>query len=105
MTATTQHEESTAGVADQLLMAIELVDGNGTWVSPRGSGTVRRRTLPADAWDRLPEEIAAAKKRLALPADASVTSCYEAGRDGFWFTGISPAWVLRIWWSTRRALR
>jgi transposase len=43
-----------------------------------------RRTLPADAWDRLPEEIAAAKKRLDLPTDAPVTSCSEAGRDGFW---------------------
>src|SRR5262249_3871802 len=27
---------------------------------------------------------AAAKKRLDLPTDAPVTSCYEAGRDGFW---------------------
>ena len=30
----------------------------------------------------MPEEIADAKKRLDLPADAPVTSCYEAGRDG-----------------------
>jgi transposase len=44
----------------------------------------RRRTLSTDAWDRLPEEIAAARKRLQLPADAPVISCYEAGRDGFW---------------------
>jgi transposase len=41
-------------------------------------------TLPADAWPRVPDEIAAAKTRLGLAADAPVTSCYEAGRDGFW---------------------
>lgn len=66
MTATTQHEESTAGAADQLLMAIEL--GRRQWhvgFTTRLGHRIRRRTLPADAWDRLPEEIAAAKKRLA----------------------------------------
>jgi transposase len=66
-------------------MAIEL--GRRQWkvgFATRLGHRIRRRTLPADAWGRLPEEIAAAKKRLALPADASVTSCYEAGRDGFW---------------------
>jgi transposase len=85
MTATTQHQESTAGAADRLLMAIEL--GRRQWkvgFTTQFGQRIRRRTLPADAWDRLPEEIAAAKKRLALPAEASVTSCYEAGRDGFW---------------------
>jgi transposase len=29
-------------------------------------------------------EIGAAKRRFALPEDAPVTSCYEAGREGFW---------------------
>ena len=85
MTATTQREESTAPGGDRLLMAIEL--GRRQWkvgfTTQRGQ-RIRRRTLPADAWDRLPEELAAAKKRLDLPTDAPVTSCYEAGRDGFW---------------------
>src|SRR5262249_58155082 len=45
---------------------------------------IRRRTLPADAWDRVLEEMAAARKHLGLSMDAPVTSCYEAGRDGFW---------------------
>ena len=85
MTVTTQHEESTAAGGDRLLMAIEL--GRRQWnvgfTTQRGQ-RIRRRTLPADAWDRLPEEMAAAKKRLDLPIDAPVTSCYEAGRDGFW---------------------
>jgi transposase len=44
----------------------------------------RRRTLSTDASDRVWEEIAAAKRRFQLPADAPVISCYEAGRDGFW---------------------
>jgi transposase len=85
MTTTTQREESTAPGGDRLLMAIEL--GRRQWkvgFTTQQGQRIRRRTLPADAWDRLPEEMAAAKKRLDLPADAPVTSCYEAGRDGFW---------------------
>jgi transposase len=34
--------------------------------------------------DRLLEEIAAAKRRFHLPANAPVRSCYEAGREAFW---------------------
>jgi transposase len=30
------------------------------------------------------EEVGKAKKRLGLPEDCPVRSCYEAGRDGFW---------------------
>jgi transposase len=85
MTATTQREECTAPGDDRLLMAIEL--GRRQWkvgVTTQRGQRIRRRTLPADAWDRLPEEIAAAKKRLDLPTHAPVTSCDEAGRDGFW---------------------
>lgn len=33
---------------------------------------------------RLREQIARARKRLALPADCRILSCYEAGRDAFW---------------------
>src|SRR5262249_46278581 len=36
------------------------------------------------ATDQVREEIARAKVRFRLPADAPVVSCYEAGRDGFW---------------------
>src|SRR6516164_5158504 len=85
MTATTQREEFSATAGDGLLMAIEL--GRREWkvrFTTRLGQRIRRRTLPADTWDRLPEELAAAKERLDLPADAPVTSCYEAGRDGFW---------------------
>jgi transposase len=85
MTVTTQREECTATVGGRLLMSMEL--GRRQWKLGFTTGMgqrPRRRTLSTDAWDRLPEEIAAAKKRLQLPADAPVTSCYEAGRDGFW---------------------
>ena len=43
------------------------------------SGTLRRATWPG-CW----REIAEAKRKLGLAADARVVSCYEAGRDGFW---------------------
>ncbi len=85
MAVTTQHEESIATVGGRLLMSMEL--GRRQWKLGFTTGVgqrPRRRTLSTDAWDRLPEEIAAAKKRLQLPADAPVISCYEAGRDGFW---------------------
>jgi transposase len=66
-------------------MAIEL--GRRQWKLGFTAGVSqrpRRRTVSTDAWDRVREEIAAAKVRLQVPADAPVVSCYEAGRDGFW---------------------
>jgi transposase len=44
----------------------------------------RLRAMPARNLAQLQEEIAKAKKRFGLAPDASVRSCYEAGRDGFW---------------------
>ncbi len=44
----------------------------------------RRRDLTARDLAQLSAEIAEAKRRLRLPADCPVVSCYEAGRDGFW---------------------
>ena len=44
----------------------------------------RFRSVPARDLKRLQEEIAKAKVRFGLPAEAPVRSCYEAGRDGFW---------------------
>jgi transposase len=85
MTVTTQREECIATLGGRLLMSMDL--GRRQWKLGFTTGVgqrPRRRTLSTDAWDRLPEEIAAAKKRFGLPADAPVISCYEAGRDGFW---------------------
>ena len=44
----------------------------------------RERTIPAGDIARVQQEIAPAKQRFGLPADARVVSGYEAGRDGFW---------------------
>ena len=44
----------------------------------------RLRALGARDTQALLREIAKAKQRFGLPADAPVCTCYEAGRDGFW---------------------
>jgi transposase len=44
----------------------------------------RLRSMGGRDTQRVLQEIAKAKKRFGLPADAPVKSCYEAGRDGFW---------------------
>jgi transposase len=44
----------------------------------------RMRTMPAGDLGTLVKEMQLAKARFGLPLDASVRSCYEAGRDGFW---------------------
>src|SRR5215813_6055463 len=85
MTVTTQQAECSARGERRLLMAIEL--GRRQWKLGFTTGVgqrPRRRTVSTTAWDRVREEIAAAKIRLQVPADAPVVSCYEAGRDGFW---------------------
>jgi transposase len=88
MMTLTRTEESTAvttPVAPTLLLAFEL--GERTWKLGFTTGLgqpPRIRQIPARATDRLVEELARAKARFKLPADAPVISCYEAGRDGFW---------------------
>jgi transposase len=44
----------------------------------------RERAVPARRMDRLMAEVALAKKHFGVASDALVSSCYEAGRDGFW---------------------
>jgi transposase len=68
-----------------LYIALEL--GQDKWLlacATEAAQKPRLRTLPARDLDRLAEEIAKAKARFELPADAPVCTCYEAGRDGFW---------------------
>lgn len=84
MTITTHDAECTQPSV-RLLMALELSRRQWTVAFTTGAGQrPRRRTLATTAWDRLGEEIAAAKRRLGLAPDAPAVSCYEAGRDGFW---------------------
>jgi transposase len=71
--------------APRLLMALEL--GRREWKLGFTTGVgraTRRRTVRADSWRRVAEEIAASKARFGVSADAPVISCYEAGLDGFW---------------------
>jgi transposase len=68
-----------------LYMALEL--GCDKWVlasATQAAEKPRFRTVPARDRAKLQEEIAKAKARFGLPADAPVCTCYEAGRDGFW---------------------
>jgi len=44
----------------------------------------RKRAIRARDLRELSKEILLAKQRFGLPETAPVTSCYEAGRDGFW---------------------
>jgi transposase len=68
-----------------LLLAFEL--GQRAWKvgsTPGISQRPRVRQIAGGAIGLVLEEIARAKRRFGLPADAPVISCYEAGRDGFW---------------------
>jgi transposase len=88
MQTTTCVFESTAPTPTttiKLLLAFEL--GERTWKLGFTTGFGQRprvRSVPAGAVDQVLEEIARAKRRLKLPDDTPVISCYEAGRDGFW---------------------
>jgi transposase len=82
MMTMTRASESTV---PSLLLAFEL--GQRVWKLGFVVGVGQRpriRHIAAGAVDRVAEEIARAKVRLKLPADAPVISCFEAGRDGFW---------------------
>lgn len=84
MSTMTRGSESTAP-AGGLLLAFEL--GQRSWKLGCTGGMGQRpriRQIPAGAVTALMTEIERATKRLGLPSDAPVTSCYEAGRDGFW---------------------
>ena len=84
MTVTT-HDAERSQPSVRLLVALELSRRQWTVAFTTGAGQrPRRRTLATTAWDRLGEEITAAKRRFGLAPDAPVVSCYEAGRDGFW---------------------
>jgi transposase len=77
---------TTRPIAETLLLALDL--GNATWklgfTVGGPAGPPRIRTIAARDLVGLRTELAAAKRRFRLPAEAPVVSCYEAGRDGFW---------------------
>src|SRR5437763_7689485 len=68
-----------------LYLAFEL--GWDKWLlafATQPAESPRRKGIPARDRDAVLTEIAKAKERFGLPADAPVYACYEAGRDGFW---------------------
>ena len=82
MSATTVHCNESQ---QALHMAMELSAKN--WVIAFSTGVARDprvREVAARDWPALRREIRAAREKFGLPEDASVVSCYEAGRDGFW---------------------
>jgi transposase len=68
-----------------LFLACEL--GANTWqlgFTPGAAQRARERQMAAGDGKTLCEESARAKQRFPLPADTPVSSCDEAGREGFW---------------------
>ena len=83
-TAVTHHEQRNTTEAT-LFVAFELSEKTWKLGFTTGHGQKpRERTVPARHQERVLTEIAQAKRRLGLPETASVVSCYEAGREGFW---------------------
>jgi transposase len=84
MTTVTRIEESSPKLA-AMFLALELGSTRWKLAFARGLGDRPRiKEIPARDLMRLWSEIAAAKARFGVPAAATVRSCYEAGRDGFW---------------------
>lgn len=84
MALTTRCTEPTTSTP-ALYVALEL--SKDTWkLGITTSRTQRARIRDVRARDQAGflEEVARAKRHFRLPADASVFTCYEAGRDGFW---------------------
>src|SRR5215467_12940748 len=83
-TAVTHHEPENTTEAT-LFVAFELSEKTWKLGFTTGHGQKpRERTVTARQQERVLDEIAQAKRRLSLPETASVVSCYEAGREGFW---------------------
>jgi transposase len=83
MKTTTRDTECIANPTT-LFVALELGDQRWKLASSVGMGvSPRRKSVTACSAFELENELAAAKRRFGLPADAPVVSCHEAGRDGF----------------------
>jgi transposase len=81
------HSNRCFGTSEQTVLYLALELGWDAWKLAFASGpgpAPRRREMLARDVACLAGEIAEAKRRLGLPADCPVVSCYEAGRDGFW---------------------
>jgi transposase len=66
-----------------LYMALEL--SSKKWLLVFGNGKkIRQISIDANNIQKLDEEIKRSKEKFKLLREATVYSCYEAGRDGFW---------------------
>jgi transposase len=84
MTATHSLDLSRS-VTPVLYVSFELSSSQWKMASTTARGQQPRVvTVPARDLPRVLREIQRAKLRFGLPKDAAVSSCYEAGRDGFW---------------------
>lgn len=76
----TAHQDTKSSV---LFLALEL--SNKKWKLGFSNGVKNRiRSIDAGDWLSLQSELVKAKEKLNIQPTGSVTSCYEAGRDGFW---------------------
>ena len=67
-----------------LYMALEL--SQNKWKLGFSDGNkMRFKSIEARNLEQLQDEIEKAKIRFYLDDDVRIVSCYEAGRDGFWF--------------------
>jgi transposase len=83
--AATRKQYTAASAKKVLYLAFEL--GWSEWTLAFTTGPAepaRLRKVGARRLDLVLAEIAKAKIRFGLPANAAVKTCYEAGRDGFW---------------------
>jgi len=81
------HSNRCFAASEQPVLYLALELGWDSWklgFAPGPGPAPRLREMPARDVTRLLLEVAEAKRRLRLPADCPVVSCYEAGRDGFW---------------------
>ncbi len=85
MRPTVTHEAEANGVVAVLYMALELSEERWLLGFTVGLGQQpRKRTVAGGDVAAVLREVGAAKRRFALPANARVVSCYEAGLEGFW---------------------
>jgi transposase len=83
MTATTHSTQSSG--SQTLFLSLELSKSTWRLTCSIGPGVApRERRIAAGSEAAFITELAHAKRRFGLAADAPVRSCYEAGRDGFW---------------------
>ena len=83
MTTNPQQQSTTSDL--NLHMSLEL--SATTWklgFADQLGRSPRVRSIDAGDFTQLQAEISNTKKIFGLPEDASLISCYEAGRDGFW---------------------